>query len=322
MSDLPLDRVVPNLPPFTHVGLDCFGPFFVKQGRSEVKRYGCIFTCFTCRAIHLEILPSMESDSFINGLRRFIARRGVPEKLWSDNGTNFVGAKSELSKSLSQVCDTLIKSYATKRNIEWHFNPPTASHMGGVWERSIRTVRKVLTGMLVIPASGICKSDDVLSTLFCEVEAIVNGRPITKVSDNIEDATALTPNHLLLLREGPRMPLGKFVPQDAYKQKWRQVQYLADVFWTRWLQEYLPELDRRCKWLSVKRNFCVGDLVLILSENTPRSLWPLGLIIKIFKSGDGLVRTVVVKTKSTILLRPISKLVLLEGHEFDPEPKQ
>ena len=313
MSDLPPDRIVPGLPPFTNVGLDCFGPFYVKSGRSEVKRYGCLFTCFTCRAIHLEVLSSMETDSFINAFRRFIARRGVPAKLWSDNGTNFVGAKEEINKSLQEVCSKLVKSYATKQNIEWSFNPPTASHMGGVWERMIRTVRKVLTGMLVIPTSGVCKSDEVLVTLFCEIEAMVNGRPLTKVSSDADDVTPLTPNHILLLREGTRMPPGHFVEQDVYRRRWRQVQYMADVFWTRWLREYLPELDKRTRWLTVTRNFQVGDLVLVLCENTPRSLWPLGLVVSVSTSDDGLVRSVEVKTKSTVLRRPINKLVFLEG---------
>ncbi|KAK6175033.1 hypothetical protein SNE40_013574 [Patella caerulea] len=96
MADLPKSRVTPDLPAFSSVGVDCFGPFMVKRGRSELKRWGCIFTCLACRAVHLEILHTMDTDSFINGLRRFIARRGCPVEIRSDNGSNFVGGNKEL----------------------------------------------------------------------------------------------------------------------------------------------------------------------------------------------------------------------------------
>ena len=97
MADLPGERLK-IVKPFQHVGIDCFGPFYVKQGRSEVKRYGCIYTCMNMRAVHIEKLNSLETDSFINGFRRFMARRGTPVKVWSDNGTNFVGGNPELLK--------------------------------------------------------------------------------------------------------------------------------------------------------------------------------------------------------------------------------
>ena len=93
MADLPSERVTPDNPPFSFVSVDCFGPFVVKRGRSQLKRYGCLFTCLTMRAIHTEKLDSVEADSFINAYMRFCARRSVPEKVRSDNGTNFVGGK-------------------------------------------------------------------------------------------------------------------------------------------------------------------------------------------------------------------------------------
>ena len=101
MADLPKARLQVDLPPFSHVGVDYFGPFFVKQGRSKVKRYGCIFTCLTIRAVHIEVAVDLSTDSFINVLRRFIARRGPPIHLYSDNGTNFVGAERILREALA-----------------------------------------------------------------------------------------------------------------------------------------------------------------------------------------------------------------------------
>ena len=122
--------------------------------------------------------------------------------------------------------------YSVKQGIEWHFNPPHASHMGGIWEWLIRTVRKVMLG----PIGTHCRmSDEELETLFCEIESIVNSRPITKISDIILDATALTPNHLLLLEEMPSLPPGMFSDSDLYRKRWRLVQQLANTFWKRWL---------------------------------------------------------------------------------------
>ena len=144
----PPERCTPDQPPFTNTGLDMFGPFYVRVGRSQAKRYGVIFTCFSTRAIHLEVLHTMEADSFINALLRFAARRGFPNKVWSDNGTNIVGARSEMSRSMKQLDRSKIIRAARQKDVEWVFNPPYASHHGGVWERHIRTVRQVMVAVL------------------------------------------------------------------------------------------------------------------------------------------------------------------------------
>ena len=102
MANLPEDRREPA-PPFTHCGLDYFGPFVIKEGRKELKRYGVLFTCLFSRAIHLEVSASLETDSFINALRRFINRRGPVRTIRCDQGSNPVGAKNELEKALSSV---------------------------------------------------------------------------------------------------------------------------------------------------------------------------------------------------------------------------
>ena len=306
MADLPSERVTP---PFSFVGVDCFGPFVVKRGRSQVKRYGCIFTCLTMRAIHIEKLDSLEADSFINGFMRFCARRGVPEKVRSDNGTNFVAGERKLREAMqSWKDDGKVKAHLLQKEIKWEFNPPAASHMGGIWERQIRTVRKVLNVIL----REQTLDDERLSTLFCEVESIVNGRPLTVLSDDPDDEGPLTPNHLLLLRGGPKLPPGQFDQSDIYGRRWRHVQFLSDQFWKRWVREYLPILQLRRNWLQPKRNFQVGDVVLILGEKTPRKNWPMGRIVQTYPGKDGLVRSAQIKTSSSILTRPVTKLCLLE----------
>ena len=182
--------------------------------------------------------------------------------------------------------------------------------MGGIWERQIRTIRKILTTLLN-KFSGDLK-DEVLETLFCEVEAMVNSRPITKLSDDPGDMATLSPNQLLMLNEGTKNFPGKFCRGDMYKQRWRFIQYLANEFWKRWLKAYLPELQQRKKWFDKKDNLKVGDVVLLCEEPTPRFMWPLGLIVDVKLGRDGLVRTVKVKTRSTVLIRPVSKCVSLE----------
>ena len=143
MADLPEDRLTPA-PPFTYVGVDYFGPYVTKEGRKERKRYGALFTCLVSRAVHIEVAHSLDTDSFLNALRRFIARRGQVREIRSDNGTNFVGARRELREAINEMDQKEIVEKLRQQNIDWKFNPPAASHMGGVWERQIRTACRIL----------------------------------------------------------------------------------------------------------------------------------------------------------------------------------
>ena len=310
MASLPEDRVTPCKPPFTFVGEDCFGPFTVRRGRSSAKRYGVLFTCLTVRAIHLEVVHSLDTDSFVNALRRFMARRGKPQEIRSDNGGNFTRGEKELREAIDTWNQRKIHQSLLQKSVKWIFNPPASSHHGGVWERCIRTVRKVMKALL----REQVMDDEGLNTLMCEVESIVNGRPITKVSDDHRDLEALTPNHLLLMNPGSSIPPGHFTKDDNHIQRrWRQVQYLANLFWRRWLREYLPSFQERQKWNQKKNNVDIDDVVLVLDEKTPRGSWPLGRVVEVHtNSKDGLVRSAKIRTATTVLVRPITKLVLLE----------
>ena len=169
--------MTPCKPPFTYTGVDCFGPFNIRRGRSLVKRYGVIFTCLTVRAIHIEVAPSLVTDSFLNALRRFVARMGNPEEIRSDNGGNFVSGEKELRNCVKDWNQDKIHQLLLLRDIKWIFNPPTASHHGGIWERCIRTVRKVMQALLEALLQEQMLNDESLHTLMCEVESIINGRP-------------------------------------------------------------------------------------------------------------------------------------------------
>ncbi|XP_071088902.1 uncharacterized protein [Haliotis cracherodii] len=308
MADLPAQRVTPDEPPFTFVGVDYFGPFDVKRGRKHEKRYGVLFTCLTTRAVHIEVAYSLDTDSCINALRRFMARRGQVKVIRSDNGTNFVGSERELREELENWNKCQIHQEMLQRNVEWTFNPPAGSHHGGVWERQIRTVRKVLRSLV----REQTLDDETLRTVLCEVEAIINNRPISRASSDPNDLEALTPNHLLLLKRKPNLPPGMFGMDGHYpRRRWRQVQYMADLFWKRWLREYLPLLQERQKWVKLRRNLKIGDIVLIVDNTAPRNSWSMGKVVKLMPDRKGVVRRVEVKTQTKVLDRPISKLCLL-----------
>lgn len=308
MADLPAERVTPDDPPFTHVGVDYFGPFEVKSRRSFVKRYGVIFTCLAIRAVHIEVADSLDTDSFINALRRFMARRGQVLELRSDNVTNFIGAERELRTSIEQWNQSKIHDALLQKGIKWTFNPPTGSHHGGPWERLIRSVRKVLNSTLRVQNLD----EEGLQTALCEVESIINSRPITKASLDPNDLEALTPNHLLLLKTLPSLPPGDFQQADIYaRRRWRQVQYMSDLFWKRWSKEYLPQLQERQKWSGIKRNVITGDVVLLVDDTAPCNSWIMGKVLQTFLDRRGFVRRVQIKTRSSCLDRPITKICLL-----------
>ena len=310
MSPLPSERLNSTDPPFTNVGLDYFGPLFVKQGRSSVKRYGCLFTCLACRAVHIEVAFSLSTDSFLCCLTRFMSRRGVPKKIVSDNGTNFVGAERELREDLKKLDQKKIQACCAQRAIEWEFIPPSAPHHGGVWERMVRTVK----GVLKVIAGERLLDDEGLQTFMLEAERIVNGRPLTSISSDPTDLEVLTPNRILLLRGNAALLPGVFCPEDNYlRKRYRQAHQLANVFWERFRQEYIPLLQARTKWITLQRNICVGDVVLVVDELLPRGQWPLGLVVDVHKSRDELIRSVDVRYNDTVKERPVAKLCLLEA---------
>ena len=328
MSGLPEERLHPS-PPFTHCGMDLFGPFLIKEGRKEMKRYGVIFTCLASRAIHIETAISLETDSFLNALRRLIAIRGPVRSLSCDCGTNFVGAEKELAKAFQEMTNNQVKDHLIDQGCDFKFNPPHASHMGGVWERQIRSVRRILSTLL--HQSGTHLDDESLRTFCCEAAAIVNSRPLTV--ENLNDPLAgvpISPNQLLTMKSGIVLPPpGNFERQDLYARKrWKRVQHIANEFWYQWKREFLHTLQPRQKWTKPQRNFQVGDIVLVVDENQPRSIWPLARVESVREGTDGKVRRVKVmlansnidgkgrrKKEPSVLERPIHKLVLLVENE-------
>ena len=206
MAELPKDRLLPDRPPFTIVGVDCFGLFRVRRNRSLVKRYGVIFTCMTTRTVHIEIAHSLDTDLFLFALRLFISRTGQVQELCSDNGTSFTSEERGLRESIQAWNHDKIHEEMLQRNIKWCFNPPNGSYHGGFWQRCTHSIRRILHALLLeqtIDHEGP-------TTLVCDVEKYLNSRPIIVVSEDSRDLELLTPNHLLLPKSDTLMAPGVF----------------------------------------------------------------------------------------------------------------
>ena len=199
MADLPPSCLQIYTYLFAYCGVDYFGPLLMKQWRSQVKKYGCLFTCLTSRAIHIEVAMDLTTDAFINALHCFLSRRGPVLHFFSDNGTNFVSAKKTLREALRQWNQHQIKDFL----LQWTFNPPNASHMGGAWERVIRSVRRILTALMTEQTLN----DDQLHIFLLEAESILNSRPLTPITTDADVTEPLTPNHLLELCSTGNFPL-------------------------------------------------------------------------------------------------------------------
>ena len=222
-----------------------------------------------------------------------------------------VGAERELSTGIRRWNKQQINDCMCQQGIEWRWNPPASSHQGGVFERMIRSVRKIVR---VLTKERVL-SDESLHSLMVEIEWILNNRPLTTVNEDPNDSATLSPMSLLTGRLDSSLPPDVFVKSDGYKRSWRAVQLMSDQFWSRWIKEYLPLLQQRQKWMQPVPNFKPGDVVLMVNENTSRGVWPKALVVKSFPDADGVVRRVQLKTATSTFMRDIRKLCLLEAVE-------
>ncbi|XP_062538747.1 uncharacterized protein LOC134207023 [Armigeres subalbatus] len=305
MAPLPRQRLAARVDPFAYVGIDYFGPLEVSIGRRKEKRWVALFTCMTTRAVHLEVTYSLTTESCKMAIRRFVKRRGSPSEIFSDNGTNFVGANQDLMRELNAGCAETFTSAKTR----WTFNPPSAPHMGGAWERMVRSVKEAMKAFF----DGRKLTDEILHTVLIEEENLVNSRPLTYVSTNVkEDQEALTPNHFLR-----RCPVAECLPPrnsvelaDTLRCSYNRAQFLAHKFWDRWQKEYLPTLNRS-KWMVDQRPVVVGDLVFV-ADGEKRNVWERGMVKEVFTGSDGRIRSAPVQTSKGEKVRPVAKLAILE----------
>jgi len=308
MGNLPAARVREAIP-FTNTGIDFCGPFFIKEkkyrNRSRVKIYVCIFVCMSIKAVHLEVVSDMTTDGFIAALRRFIARRGFPEHIYSDNGTNFVGANNQLQELYALLNSDNHKNvtcnFASNHRIKWHFIPPVAPHFGGLWESTVRIFKHHFKRVI----GDSLFTFEKLNTFITEIEAILNSRPISTLSSDPNDLLVLTPAHCLVGKALTTLPEGdlSFVP-DNRLSTWQHITKVRQDFWSRWNVEYLNELQRRVKWLEHAPNLDHGAVVLIKERNLPCTQWALGRVVKLHTGDDGIARVATIKTATGEIKRP------------------
>ena len=312
MGNLPADRLEYSRP-FLNVGVDYCGPFYIKERRyrnvKKIKTYVSVFVCLATKAVHLELASDLTTEAFLGCLKRFISRRGKPEKIRSDNGTNFRGASKQLQE-LEQLVNTTthntrVKGYLEGQGIRWSFTPPATPHFGGLWEAAVKSFKH----HFLRTAGDTVLTFEQLHTYVNEIEAILNSRPLSPMSSDPNDLRPLTPGHFLI-----GGPLTSFPQEDRRDERsarlssWQHAQQMRQHFWRRWHKEYLNELTVRSKWHSGSANIAIGSVVLIKEDNAPPLQWKLARVIDTYPGNDGIVRVVSVKTTDGIYKRCVKKL--------------
>ena len=313
MGNLPANRVKESRP-FENSGIDYCGPFYIKEkqyrNRGKVKIYVAVFVCLATKAAHLELVSDMTAEACLAAINRFFDRRGMSRNIYTDNGTNFVGSKNELSaiqEFLSSIeANNKIQHSLANEGVNWHFSPPRSPHFGGLWEASVKLLKHHLHRTV-----GDCLfTYEQFNTYVIRIEAILNSRPLIPLSSDPNDLQALTPAHFLIGDSLKSIPDYEFqdIPTNRLSL-WQHIQKVKQHFWSRWYKEYLNELQTRSKWHHGNTNqIKVGTLITLKEDKIPPMRWKLGRIIEVHPGDDGVIRVATVKTPDGIYKRGVKSL--------------
>ncbi|XP_017875755.1 uncharacterized protein LOC108622407 [Ceratina calcarata] len=298
---------------FTNCGVDYAGPFQVRdsagRGKTAHKAYIAVFVCYATRAVHVELVHDYSTSAFLAAFDRFIARRGVPSCVFSDNGTNFVGANNELTREFNRCCNSPEwRDKCSGLGVRWKFNPPSAPHFGGMQEAGVKSVKHHLKRIM----GDFTPTGEEMQTLLCKIEASLNSRPIAPLSDSADDFATLTPGHFLV--GGPLNALPKeSVETEKITRltRWRVLQKFHEQLWRHWTRDYLIYLQQRNKWQTTQEQLQPGDLVLVQNPLVPPNHWEMGRVEKVFPGTDENVRVVEVRTAKNTYKRPITRMCKL-----------
>ena len=321
MGQLPAERVTPDLV-FNRVGIDYAGPICTKYGHVRkptlVKSYVCVFVSLSVKAVHLELVSDLTTEAFIACLRRFVARRGKPSLIFSDHGSNFLGAARHLKELFEflrlQESQDVIDNFCSNQDIEWKYIPERAPHFGGLWEAAVKSFKRHLSRIV----GEVKLTFEELSTVLTQIEACLNSRPLAALPCAEDGGVdALTPGHFLIGRPLEALPN----PAESYQplpllKRWHLCQALLRHFWDRWSTEYLMALQRMNKWCTPAARtvpkISVGDVVVIRKDETIPGRWPLARVLETHPGKDGIVRVVTIKTsQGNIYTRPVVKVAVL-----------
>lgn len=313
MGTLPAARLRPNRP-FLKTSVDFAGPFYVRANKVRnakvVKCYVSVFVCMSVKAIHLEIVSELSTEAFLAALRRFTSRRGLCTDIYSDCGRNFVGCDRYLQDLFKFLRNDSVQATLNNKVLEqgmtWHFQPPYASHFGGLFEAGVKSFkhhfyRVVGTRTLTY---------DEMHTLLCQVEAILNSRPLCVLSVDAKDPLPLTPSHFLIgapLTAIPDVSLEDENPSRLVR--WRLIQQSIQHFWRRWSSEYLHEIQQQSKWFKDRGSLIrVDSIVVICDNNLPPLQWRLARVHALHPGSDGITRVVTLQVGNNFIKRPVVKI--------------
>lgn len=310
MGPLPSPRV--NFTrPFESVGIDFAGPILIKANRLRrsptIKTYVAVYVCLAVKALHLEIVSELSTEAFLASFRRFVARRGTPKIIYSDNGTNFVGAANVLGKFLSETANqTAIIDATSGDGITWQFMPPRSPHWGGLWEAAVKALKYHFTRVI----GPTILTYEELATVVTQIEGVLNSRPLTAIPNTTPEPTILTPAHFLLTAPITGLPEWNMT-EIPHLNRWQVTQKIYQDLSARWKREYLVSLQRRTKWTKEITNIQPGDVVLLLNECTPGTSWPLAVVTQVHPGQDGKVRLITVRTMKGSYQRTVQNVARL-----------
>lgn len=280
------------------------------------KSYIAVFVCFSTKAIHLELITDLTTSAFLAAFDRFVSRRGLCTSIYSDNGTNFVGAAHQLRDlyTFLQSDDNqlTVQRKLREQEVSWHFIPPKAPEQGGLWEAGVKSMKKHLTRV----TQNAFFTYEELSTVLCKIEAVLNSRPLMPLSSDPNDLEPLTPGHFLIgkpLRALPERDLAEMAMTKL--QRWDRVTKVQQDFWNRWKRDCLHLMQARQKNYRKVIKIRPGQLVLVKNESLPSLKWPLARIQRLMPGKDQITRTVELKTGKGLIIRPITQLALVPGQE-------
>ena len=304
---LPMDRTQGTYP-FQVVGVDYAGPIkYKKRGRVEAKAYIVLYSCSLCRALYLDLVPSLETQEFIMSFKKLIARKGRPLKVYSDNGSTFVGAAGWLEKALS---DEKFNNFLAENGIVWQFNLSRAPWWGGQFERMVGLVKNALNKTI---GCGFLSWNELVEVLL-DVEITLNNRPLSYVEDDVE-LPIITPNFMMF-------PQSNILPDLAphhignlnLRRRAKHLRKCKEALWRRWSSEYLRSLRERhnLKHRGKPCSLAVGDVVILKREEKNRGKWPLGIVEELYPGKDEVVRAVKLRSGRNFLERPVQHVYPLE----------
>ncbi|XP_055614826.1 uncharacterized protein LOC129761144 [Toxorhynchites rutilus septentrionalis] len=315
IGQLPVARVTAN-EAFACTGVDYCGPIYLKpihRRTAARKSYICVFVCLSTKAVHLELVSDLSTAAFLMALDRFVGRHTSPQHIYSDNGTNFVGAKNALHEIYTMLQSGTevdrISNHLAEDNIQWHLIPPRAPNFGGLWEAAVKVAKVHLARQL---GSSLLSFEE-LTTVLVRIERAMNSRPLQPLSSDHNDIAVLTPAHFLG-RNINRSPLEvdvRDVPLNRLTQ-YQKLQKHVQNFWYRWRNEYMKELNMLYKINPKDHKLNVGDIVIIKDDALPSVRWPLARIIELHPGPDGVTRVVTLRTPNGVFKRAVCKVCPLE----------